>query len=312
MQVNCFWALWDYILGLDPCAVPIPFRTLIAQYSFALSLLVVTLFLCHIIARVKKTVGDQLPPLRGPIISTNARGLAHEVMLKFNRLKRLRYSISSIAIRSCKPYLRRWENASAAFWLVWPTNSRRLKIRAITCALIVNLRHAAIQLAPLKLVHIATEFNKESNLHVLQSATFVYIALEWLPGSDGPLDLLVSYLWTPVKHDMRNKIKIATFKHVQRLGMEFHLEHGKGEVLSTMSAEKLSELPDQLMLHFAPLLVDVIIALVALTVQFDVNYSIKVGILTGSYTILSLKISNLIMQQKRKLSDAKTKLNVLK
>jgi len=284
-----------------PCAVPVFVKFLAVHYQFILPFLVATAFLGHRLAGANNTVRNQLLSVQNTIIFTSARSLASGVTQK----------VSCLRLIQPPTALQNW---FAAFRLVWAPKSLRLKIYAITCLVIVFLRRTAIQLAPLRLAHIATVFNAENerDSSALQVAILAYISLQWFPGSDGPLDLLATYLWTPVRHDIKKEINLAVFMQVQKLGLEFHTRQKKGEILSSLQADTLSELPERVMFHLAPLLADAMIAIVSLAVHFDVNYSIFLAMLSSTYIYLSLKISKKIADKRRKFNDAKTKRSALK
>lgn len=286
---------------MDSYAVFIFVKFLTVHYQFFLPLLVATAFLSHRMAGPNNNIRNQILSVQNTRIYTTARDLASKTRQKVSCPRFIQLPITL-------------QNCFAAFRLVWPPKSRRLKIYAITCLIIVFLRRTAIQLAPIRLAHIATVFNTEDDgdSSALQVAILAYISLQWFPGSDGPLDLLVTYLWTPVKHDIKKEINIAVFMQVQNLGLEFHTRQKKGEMLSSLQADTLSELPERVMFHLAPLLADAMTAIVSLAVHFDVNYSIVLALLSSTYIYLSLKISKMITEKRRELNDARTKRSVLK
>lgn len=117
---------------------------------------------------------------------------------------------------------------------IWPAKSLKLQITALFCLILVFVGRAVNVLIPHQVSVIVNIFSRESggSLEVLWGEICLFALYCLLQGL---LSSIRSLLWIPISEIAYKKLSMASFEHVHKLSLDFHLEKKTGEVLSALN-----------------------------------------------------------------------------
>ncbi|KAI8803714.1 P-loop containing nucleoside triphosphate hydrolase protein [Cladochytrium replicatum] len=102
--------------------------------------------------------------------------------------------------------------------------------------------------------------------------TFVF--LSFLQGGVGLLDTVQNFLWIPVGQFTTRAISLKMFAHLHNLSLRFHINRKTGEILRVQDrgVASIVSILSSILFNIVPTLVDIVIAVVWFTVEFDLNF----------------------------------------
>jgi ABC-type transport system involved in Fe-S cluster assembly fused permease/ATPase subunit len=126
----------------------------------------------------------------------------------------------------------------------------------------------------------------------------------WL-GSSAGLNAISQFCQLPIEQHAYRRIGTAAFSHIMNLSMDFHSSKHSGELMAAISqGQHLYRLCSFVFLDVAPMIFDLIIALVYVAVLFDTTITmvmIMVGVL---YTWIGSKTTAWAMKRRRSYNQA--------
>ena len=122
-------------------------------------------------------------------------------------------------------------------------------------------------------------------------AVFTYILLR-LASSECGIDLLRQWLWLPVRYYSNEAVTRAAFSHIMYLSADFHDSKSTSDMIMAIhGGTAISSLVENVLLHAAPMLLDLGVAVVYLSVTFG-SFEGLTTVATG--TIFFLLASRLV------------------
>lgn len=116
-------------------------------------------------------------------------------------------------------------------------------------------------------------------------AVSVYIVLR-LAASEAGIDLLSQWLWVPVKYYSNESITRAAFSHMMYLSADFHDSKSSSDMIMAIhGGSAVSSVVENILLRAAPMLIDLCVAVVYLSVTFG-SYEGLTTIATGAIFLL--------------------------
>lgn len=134
-------------------------------------------------------------------------------------------------------------------------------------------------------------------------AVTTYIVLR-LASSESGIELLRQWLWIPVQYYSNEAITRAAYSHIMYLSADFHDSKSTSDlVMAIHGGTSISKIVESVLLHAAPMVIDLGVAVVYLSVTFG-SYEGFTTVATG--TIFFLLASRLIAHTGR---DSRSRLN---
>ncbi|KAH7310442.1 heavy metal tolerance protein [Stachybotrys elegans] len=180
------------------------------------------------------------------------------------------------------------------FPYVWPVESRSLQLRAVAvfgCLLTSNALHLLI---PRQTGIIMDSLNgtNQANGWV---AVAIFAVLR-LAASESGVDLVQQWLWTPIKYYSHEALSRAAYSHMMRLSADFHDSKSTSDmIMAIYGGRAISNAVENITLHAVPMLVDMAVAIVYLSVTFG-PYEGLITVATG--TVFLLLASRLVSESK--------------
>jgi ABC-type transport system involved in Fe-S cluster assembly fused permease/ATPase subunit len=116
-------------------------------------------------------------------------------------------------------------------------------------------------------------------------AVFIFVLLR-LISSDCGLSLFRQWLWMPVKYYSEESISRAAYSHMMNLSADFHDSKSSSEMVMAIHAgSSVSKVIETLLLQAAPMLLDMGVAIVYLSITFG-PYEGFITVATGSCFVL--------------------------
>ncbi|KAI0392797.1 putative transport protein [Xylariaceae sp. FL0594] len=170
-----------------------------------------------------------------------------------------------------------WEKAA---------QSRPLQLRAIICFGLLVAQCIINILAPHQLGVVVASLGSGTIPH---KNILLYILYRGLQGQQGVIGSVRALLWIPISQSTYRRLSSATFAHVLRLSMDFHISKRVGEVMSALGkGGSLNTFLDGFAFQLFPMVADLWIAAVYFLVQFDAYYSFMVIAITWMYIYITI------------------------
>lgn len=202
-----------------------------------------------------------------------------------------------------------WEYLSGYslfFPYIWPSKSRRLQIIAIFCFFLLVLQRVVNLLVPYQVGVITDSLSiREGQLRVPWTHICLYIFYRWLQGSQGLIESVRSNLWISISQYAYAELSTASFEHVHRLGLDFHVNKKMGEVLSALTkGNSINTFLEQVTFQVLPMFIDLAIAIGYFLVFFDAYYALTITIMTFFYLYMTIKIASWRADMRRQMVNA--------
>ncbi|KAJ3277784.1 Homocysteine S-methyltransferase 1, partial [Borealophlyctis nickersoniae] len=103
---------------------------------------------------------------------------------------------------------------------------------------------------------------------------FVFVFLRFMSGGVGVLSTLQSFLWIPVGQFTTREISVRMFEHLHNLALRFHLNRKTGEILRVQDrgVASIVSIFSTVLFNIVPCILDVAVACVYLTIEFDMYF----------------------------------------
>lgn len=127
-----------------------------------------------------------------------------------------------------------------------------------------------------------------------------------LVSSESGIDLIRQWLWIPVKYYAQNVLTRAAYSHMMHLSADFHDSKSSSDMMMAIQGgSAVSSAVENVLLHAAPMLVDMFIAVAYLSITFGPSEGL-ITVATG--TVFLLLASRLVAQFK---SASRSRLNAI-
>lgn len=198
---------------------------------------------------------------------------------------------------------------------LWPGKSFKLQALALVCFLITVLQRVINVFVPV-LTGLITDVLAGENGEKPRTPWLlitVYIAFRWLQGGQGILAGLRSVLWVPVEQYAYRSISSAAFEHVHGLSAEFHTSKRTGELISALNkGSSINQFLSYITFQVGPMIFDLVVAVVYLTIQFDVYLGLVVAITTFLYVYVTIRMAQWRVNLRRETVNADREMEAVK
>ncbi|KAB8274682.1 P-loop containing nucleoside triphosphate hydrolase protein [Aspergillus minisclerotigenes] len=199
---------------------------------------------------------------------------------------------------------------STLFPFLWPSDSRRLQLRAIFCFVLLVIQRVVNILVPHQLGIVVAHLGSGT---IPYQKIAIYIALRALQGQQGVIGSIRALLWIPVSQSTYRRLTSSAFEHVLSLSLEFHLGKRIGEVMSALSkGSALNTFLDGLVFQLFPMVADLWIAALYFLIQFDAFYSLIVITVTWLYLFVTIYMAKYRGRARREMVNREREMEAAK
>ncbi|KAF3483155.1 heavy metal tolerance protein [Arthroderma uncinatum] len=200
---------------------------------------------------------------------------------------------------------------STLFPFLWPSDSRRLQLRAIFCFFLLVLQRGVNIMVPHQLGLVVGSLGSGT---IPYKNLAIYIILRGLQGQQGVIGSIRALLWISVSQSTYRRLTSSAFEHVLSLSLEFHLGKRIGEVMSALSkGSALNTFLDGLVFQLFPMVADLWIAAVYFLIEFGAFYALMVIAVTWLYLFVTIYMAKYrgrarrdMVNREREMEAAKT------
>lgn len=126
----------------------------------------------------------------------------------------------------------------------------------------------------------------------------------WL-GSYAGLHAITQFCQLPIEQYAYRKIGTTAFGHIMNLSMDFHSNKHSGELMAAIGqGQHLYRLCDFIFLDVGPMIFDLIIAMVYVTLLFDASITLIMILVGVGYTCIGTKSTSWAVQRRRRYNQA--------
>lgn len=198
---------------------------------------------------------------------------------------------------------------------LWPKKSTKLQLLAASCFLIMVGQRVINVFVPVMVGRITNALSGDDDKGVRAPWLDIslYILFRWLQGSQGILTALRSILWIPVEQYSYRAISTAAFEHVHGLSAEFHTGKRTGELISALNkGSSINSFLEMVTFQVGPMVFDLAIAIVVLTLKFDIYLGLVVAIVTFLYIYVTIRLASWRVTLRRNFVAADREMEAVK
>lgn len=198
---------------------------------------------------------------------------------------------------------------------LWPKKSAKLQLLAGSCFLIMVGQRVINVFVPVMVGRITNALSGDDDKGVRAPWLDIslYILFRWLQGSQGILTALRSILWIPVEQYSYRAISTAAFEHVHGLSAEFHTGKRTGELISALNkGSSINSFLEMVTFQVGPMVFDLAIAIVVLTIKFDIYLGLVVAIVTFLYIYVTIRLASWRVALRRNFVAADREMEAVK
>jgi ABC-type transport system involved in Fe-S cluster assembly fused permease/ATPase subunit len=198
---------------------------------------------------------------------------------------------------------------------LWPKKSLKLQLLAGSCFIIMIGQRVINVFVPVMVGKITDALSGDDDRGVRAPWLDIalYILFRWLQGSQGILSAARSILWIPVEQYSYRAISTAAFEHVHGLSAEFHTGKRTGELISALNkGSSINSFLEMVTFQVGPMVFDLIVAVVFLTVKFDAYLGLVVAIVTFLYIYVTIRLATWRVTLRRNYVNADREMEAVK
>jgi ATP-binding cassette, subfamily B, vacuolar membrane transporter HMT1/ACLQ len=211
-----------------------------------------------------------------------------------------------------------WFQYIKGFWVLvpylWPAKSRKLQLLALTSfALMISQRIINV-FVPILTGMITDRLSGQSG-EVQTPWLYItfFIVCRWLQGQQGLLSAARTILWVPVEQYAYRSVSSAAFEHVHGLSAEFHTSKRTGELISALNkGSSINSFLSYVVFNIGPMIFDLVLAVVVLTITFDVYLGLVVTIVTFLYVYVTIRLAQWRVALRRNATNAEREMESVK
>ncbi|CAK7272972.1 hypothetical protein SEPCBS57363_005417 [Sporothrix epigloea] len=172
------------------------------------------------------------------------------------------------------------------FPYIWPTNNRKLQIRALLVGVCLLANNALNVFIPRQLGIIMDSLSHTNDKNPWIQV--IIFALLKIASSQAGIPLLRQWLWLPLEYYSYGATSIAAYTHVLNLSSDFHDSKSSSDIMVAMSSgQSIASLLESICFSAIPMLIDMAVAYVYLSATFG-PYE---GFITSATSIVFLYIA---------------------
>ncbi len=194
---------------------------------------------------------------------------------------------------------------------LWPKEPRWVRVRVMLALFLLLLSKAVAVYTP-----------------VLYKGAVDALAAEGVPPlALGAIGLTVAYgvarvmtvgfqqlrdaAFAPVTQRALRRLALETFRHIHRLSMRYHITRKTGGLsrIIERGVKGVEFLLRFLLLSFGPLILELVLVAIILTVMFDARYLVIVGVTIGLYVWFTFRVTEWRVKLRREMNEQDTDAN---
>ena len=198
---------------------------------------------------------------------------------------------------------------------LWPKKSLKLQLLAGSCFLIMISQRVINVFVPIFVGKITDALSGDDGRGVRAPWLDIsmYIVFRWLQGSQGILSAARSILWIPVEQYSYRAISTAAFEHVHGLSAEFHTGKRTGELISALNkGSSINSFLEMVTFQVGPMIFDLVVAVVFLSIRFDAYLGLVVAIVTFLYIYVTIRLAAWRVALRRNYVNADREMEAVK
>ncbi|GAA5892981.1 hypothetical protein JCM5296_003397 [Sporobolomyces johnsonii] len=162
------------------------------------------------------------------------------------------------------------------FPYLWPSKSLSLQILALVCFALMLVRRYVNVIAPIFFGRIISDLSAGRPPY---RNVAIYVAASFLQDSN---TMLYRYLWLPISQYSEREMSMMSFDTLLNLSLSYHTRRKTGELLRILNrTEAINDFFELLIFDFIPVIVDLPVAFVVLSVRYG-------GVIVGVVTLVSV------------------------
>lgn len=198
---------------------------------------------------------------------------------------------------------------------LWPKKSVKLQILAGSCFMIMVSQRVINVLVPIMTGRITNALSGDDGHGIRAPWLYIslYVVFRWLQGSQGILSAARTIMWIPVEQYSYRAISTAAFEHVHGLSAEFHTGKRTGELISALNkGSAINSFLELVTFSVGPMIFDLVVAVVYLTINFDVYLGLVVAITTVLYIYVTIRLASWRVKLRRDYVNADREMEAVK
>lgn len=187
------------------------------------------------------------------------------------------------------------------FPYLWPSKSPKLQLLAFLCVGFLFLGRLVNLLVPMALGRVveALSTHQQPWLPIL-----VFAALKLFQGAGGLLNVVQNLLWYPISWYSDMHMSRLMFDRVLNLSMSYHTRRKTGELIRTLDrGTALNNFFEYLLFSLTPVFVDILVAIVYLSMSFGPMIGLILLAIMAVYTYLSVRVTTWRTKLRREVNN---------
>ncbi|KAG9550669.1 putative ABC transporter, partial [Aureobasidium melanogenum] len=189
--------------------------------------------------------------------------------------------------------------------LAWPSGDRSAKICLAILVVVILADRALNLLVPRQLGIITDKLSTIRDTGEIPVKEIgLWMLYVWLSSYAG-LHAITQFCQLPIEQHAYRKIGTTAFGHIMNLSMDFHSNKHSGELMAAIGqGQHLYRLCDFVFLDVGPMVFDLIIALVYVTLLFDASITLIMILVGVGYTCIGSRSTSWAMNRRRRYNQA--------
>ena len=198
---------------------------------------------------------------------------------------------------------------------LWPKKSLKLQMLALLCFLVMVAQRVLNVFVPIMSGKITDALSGDDGQGVRAPWLFIglYVVFRWLQGSQGILSAGRTIMWIPVEQYSYRAISTAAFEHVHGLSAEFHTGKRTGELISALNkGSSINSFLEMVTFSVGPMIFDLVVAIIYLTIKFDIYLGLVVAITTVLYIYITIRLASWRVKLRRDYVNSDREMEAVK
>ncbi|GAA5838861.1 hypothetical protein JCM9279_003883 [Rhodotorula babjevae] len=184
------------------------------------------------------------------------------------------------------------------FPYLWPSKSVALQVLALVCFGLMLFKRFLNVARPLLFGRVISDLAKGRPPYLSVS---LYLLVQFLSDSNS---MLYQYLWLPVEQYSEREMAMMSFETILNLSLAYHTRRKTGELLRILSrSEAINDFFELLIFSFIPILIDLPVAFVVLSVRYGFTVVSVVTLVGVIYVTTSVLLAESRVKLYRELRD---------
>ncbi|OAD77785.1 hypothetical protein PHYBLDRAFT_131334 [Phycomyces blakesleeanus NRRL 1555(-)] len=175
---------------------------------------------------------------------------------------------------------------------IWPQNNLKLQLTVLLCFALMVIGLVINVFTPLQIGKLVDGM-KDNPGKFAWATVLSFIALKFLQGGSGLIQVIQNWLWIPIAQHTTRNISVKMFSHLHSLSIQFHIDRKTGEVLRVMDrgTSSIVQLLNQIVFQVFPALANILIAVFVFYSRFSPPFGLIVLATMVLYLYATIKLT---------------------